>query len=181
MKASLSLFPFVPRIVHAVVSLSSHFLPFLLPVSLLVFLPLSFPLRLVGTQRWYAISVCLSVQAKEIIHVSVASIFFVHLLSLCTASKEAGGYVRAFLFVSGHSTFPLFTLPGVFLVGRSREPHFRLPRDLFPNSFSCLIGFSVAIYGASRGDRVISFGFENVRDLDVAAERGKFLRASGCE
>lgn len=173
MKDSLSLFlfPFVPRIVHPVVSLSSHFLPFLLPVLLLVFLPLSFPLCLVlkGTQRWYAISVCLSVQAKKIVHVSVVSFFFVHLLSLCTASKKAGGYARAFLFVSGHSTFPLFTLPGVFLVGRSREPHFRLPRDLFPNSFSCLIGFSVAIYGASRGDRVISFGFENVRDLDVAA------------
>lgn len=49
---------------------------------------------------------------------------------------------------------------------RSREPHFRLPRDLFPpDSFSRLIGSFQPIYGASQGDRVISFGFENGHHL----------------
>ena len=71
----------------------------------------------------------------------------------------------------GHSTFPLFTLPRSFsrraIARASLSPS---ARDLFPNSFPCLIGSSVAIYGASRGDRAISFGIrECARDLDVTA------------
>lgn len=101
-------------------------------------------------------------------HVSVANLFFVHVSRFVAGP---GGEGRRTLAPSSLSrAIPLFRCllcRAFFSAGRrSREPHFRLPRDLFPpDSFSRLIGSFQAIYGASQGDRVISFGLENGHDL----------------
>lgn len=103
-------------------------------------------------------------------HVSVANLFFVHVEPLCGWTREGRRRRRTLAPSSLSRAIPLFRCllcRAFFSAGRrSREPHFRLPRDLFPpDSFSRLIGSFQAIYGASQGDRVISFGLENGHDL----------------